>query len=187
MLDDKLTNLKECIISHIETYQTCLNTTNPLFLLKLVHSYPDKCNNSETNDSININLPLSGISGDNEEKDEDLIQNFKELLSGLNDYSVETSKQVKIHKRLIYCYFEFIRDILGDYVPKRIHHKMVNFVLNDFENLLDEKVFTPYVMNRSFDEVMVEEDGVVEDRQRVEQLLCAVNKALQNMVDIQCF
>lgn len=186
MLDDKLINLKECIMSHIETYQTCLNTTNPLFLLKLVHSSPDK---DDADDSANISLPsIGGITReDTEEDEENLIQQFKELLSGLNDYSVETSKQVKIHKRLIYCYFEFIRDILGDYVPKRIHHKMVNLVLNDFEHNLDEQVFTPYVMNRSFDEVMVEEDGVVEDRQRVEQLLGAVNKALKNMVDIQCF
>jgi len=181
MLDDKLTSLKECIIFHIETYQTCLNTTNPLFLLKLVHSSPE--------DSADISLPsLDGMTKKDEQNDaEDLIQQFKEMLSGLNDYSTETSKQVKIHKRLIYCYFQFIRDILGDYVPKRIHHKMVNLVLNEFEHNLDEKVFTPYVMNRSFDEVLVEEDGVVEDRQRVEQLLGAVNKALQNMVDIQCF
>lgn len=119
--------------------------------------------------------------------DECKLQHFKEMLCGLKDQTVETSKQVKTHKHLTSCYFEFIRDILGDYVPKRIHHKMVKSVLDDFERELDDKIFTLYVMNRSFDEVMVEEDGVVEDRETVEKLLDAVNKALKNMVDIQCY
>lgn len=41
LLDDKLTNLKEFIKSYIETYQTCLNTTNPNFLFQLVKSSTD--------------------------------------------------------------------------------------------------------------------------------------------------
>lgn len=184
VLDEHLTNLKECINSHIETYQTCLNTKNPIFLLKLVHFSTNECNTK--NDAPNI---ISAFFEQNkgDVKEEHLIQKFKEMLFGLTDHAAETSEQVKIHKRLTHCYFEFIREIIVDYVPKRIHHKMVNLVLNNFEHELDEKVFTLYVINQSFNEVLVEEEGVVEDRERVEQMLFAVNKALKSMVDIQCF
>jgi len=37
MLDEKLPKIKEFIKSYIETYQTSLNTTNPIFSFKLVN------------------------------------------------------------------------------------------------------------------------------------------------------
>jgi len=189
MLDDKLTNIKEFIKSYIETYQTCLNTTNPNFLFQLVKSstkMQESFITSYMSDSIKTNVGSEEVEGDEENLK---IQQFKQMLSGLNDLdnTVETSKQVKIHRCLTQCYFDFIREIIRDFVPKRIHHKMVKLILDDFEHHLDEFVFTPYVLNRSFDEVLVEEDGVIENRSRVEKLLDAVNKALKNMVDIQCY
>jgi len=191
MLDDKLSNLKEFIKSYIETYQTCLNTTNPNFLFQLVKSsteMQDSFITSYVNDSMKTNA--TPIKYEDEQDEENLkIQQFKQMLSGLNDLdnTIETSKQVKIHRCLTQCYFDFIREIIRDFVPKRIHHKMVKLILDDFEHHLDEFVFTPYVLNRSFDEVLVEEDGVIEDRNRVEKMLNAVNKALKNMIDIQCY
>ncbi|KAL4107245.1 hypothetical protein QTP88_017629 [Uroleucon formosanum] len=193
MLDDKLTNIKEFIESYIETYQTCLNTTNPKFLFQLVKSSTEMQESFITfymsnpiGDSIKSNRDSEG-----EEKDEEnlKIQHFKQMLSGLNDldYTIGTSKQVKIHRCLTQCYFDFIREIILDFVPKRIYHKMVKLILDDFEHHLDEFVFTPYVINRSFDEVLVEEDGIIEDRNNVEKMLDAVNKALKNMIDIQCY
>jgi len=193
MLDDKLTNIKEFIKSYIETYQTCLNTTNPNFLFQLVKSSTEMQDSFITSymsnpegDSIKNKV---GSEEDKEDEENLKIQQFKQMLSGLNDLdnTVETSKQVKIHRCLTQCYFDFIREIIQDFVPKRIHHKMVKLILDDFEHHLDEFVFTPYVLNRSFDEVLVEEDGVIEDRNRVEKMLDAVNKALKNMVDIQCY
>ncbi|XP_060856952.1 dynamin-1-like protein [Metopolophium dirhodum] len=180
ILDENLTNLKESIISHIETYQTCLNITNPLFLLKLVRSSKVKCNTVDFNGTLHDVLKI--IDDDDDYDDDDDNDGSNDA-----DKTIEISKQVKIHKRLTYCYFEFIREILGDFVPKIIQHKMVNLVLDNFELNLNEKVFIPYVLNQSFDEVLVEEDGIVEHRIKVKQLFDAVNKALQNMIDIQCF
>jgi len=191
MLDDKLLNIKEFIKSYIETYQTCLNTTNPNFLFQLVKSSTEMqdsfittyMNNSTTTNAVSF-------KNEDEQDEENLkIQQFKQMLSGFHDLdnTIETSKQVKIHRCLTQCYFDFIREIIRDFVPKRIHHKMVKLILDDFEHHLDEFVFTPYVLNRSFDEVLVEEDGVIEDRKRIEKMLNAVNKALKNMVDIQCY
>jgi len=192
-LDYKLENIKEFIKSYIETYQTCLNTTNPKFLFQLVKSSTEMQESFMTlymsnpiGDSIKNNV---GSEEDEKDKESLKIQHFKQMLSGLNDldHTIETSKQVKIHRCLTQCYFDFIREIILDFVPKRIYHKMVKLILDDFEHHLDEFVFTPYVLNRSFDEVLVEEDGTVEDRNTVEKMLDAVNKLLKNMIDIQCY
>lgn len=194
MLDEKLNGLKDFIKSFIETYQLCLNTTNPNFLIQLVQSSTDIQDASiaafmRNNTSITENQNFV-IEKDNEKKEnENYVQLLKRMLSGVNDLdnNTETSEQVKIHKNLVKCYFYFIKDIITDFVPKRIHHKMVKLVSDTFEQELDEKVFTPYVINRSFEEVMTEEEGVVDERQRIEEMLNAVNIALKHMVDIQCF
>jgi len=189
MLDDKLTSIKEFIRSYIETYQTCLNTTNPNFLFQLVKSSTEMQDSFITSFMNNPIKNNEDSEQDEDEQDEVKIQQFKQMLSGLNDLdnTIETSKQVKIHRCLTQCYFDFIREIIRDFVPKRIHHKMVKLVLDDFEHHLDEFVFTPYVLNRSFDEVLAEEEGIIEDRNRIENMLNAVNKALKNMIDIQCY
>lgn len=186
MLDEKLTNLKEFIKSYIETYQTCLNTTNPNFLFHLVRFSTEMQDLNMTAFMCNANKTMAE---GNDEDDDSKIQQFKQMLTGVNDLdsTIETSKQVKIHKCLTQCYFDFIREIIRDFVPKRIHHKMVKLVLDDFEHELDGNVFTTYVIEQSFNEVLIEEKGTVEDRERVELMLFAVNKALKNMLDIQCF
>jgi len=195
MLEEKLNNLKDFIKSFIETYQSCLNTTNPNFLIQLVRSSTDiqdasiaaLMNNNTSKHTKN--KKFVSVEDDENEIQQKNIQHFKQMLSGLNDLdnTMETSKQVKLHKSLTKCYFDFIREIVRDFVPKRIHHKMVKLVLDTFEQELDEKVFTPYVINRSFEEVMTEEEGVIDERQKIEDMLNAVNIALKNMVDIQCF
>lgn len=184
MLRDKLTIIKEFIHSYIETYQECLNTSNPDFIFELVkssnalqeayisaHTTNDKCySNEESND-----------------EGEGMKQLFKQMLSGLDDLdeTLETSKQVKLHRNLTRCYFNFTRKIICDFVPKRIKQKMVNLILKDLDSHLIEFVFEPYLINRCFDQVLAEEESVVEDRNQAELMLNAVNKALSNMPELQ--
>lgn len=184
MLEDKLISVKEFIESYIETYQTCLNTANPDFLIELVKSSTGLQDVYVTTHTDHICKDQYDSQDDEQLRAEDEMkkQLFKQMLWGLNDLdkSIETSNQVKMHRNLISCYFEFIRKNVRDFVPKRIQHKMIKIVLDDFENQLNEHVFTPYVINRSFEEVLKEEDSVVEDKKRAKQLLDAVNKALEN-------
>lgn len=185
-MEDTVTSIKEFIKSYIETYQACLNTTNSDFILELVKS-------SDTMQELFIPTPVTNKKGlTNEEfikaEAERTKQIFKQILSGLNDLdeTLETSKQVKMHKNLTHCYFNFIRKNVLDFVPKRITHKMVYFVLNNIDRFMYDRVLTPYVVSRSLDQALVEEESAVEDRIRSEQLLNAVNRALKCMMDIQC-
>lgn len=182
MLDKTVSSIKEFIVSYIETYQMCLNTTNPDFMSELVKSAPEVKNYLNKTDDDN------NAHGDTDDET-NITQLLKLMICGLNDFdeTVESSKQVKIHRNLTSCYFTFVRKNVRDFVPKRIQHKMIQLILEDLDKSLLEHVFTPYVTSHSIDEVLVEEEGVVEDRQRAKVLLNAVNKALNNMLDIQCY
>lgn len=188
MLENNLLSVKNCIKSFIETEQICLNTKNPDFILKLVESSSEMM--QEFFISTSSKKPTSSsTTKSSDEEYEKKKQLLLQMLFGFQDIeeSVDTSKQVKMHQNLTKVYFDFIRKKIRDFVPKRIHHKMVKLVLDEFENHLQDHVFTPYVINRTIDQVLVEDELTVQDRQRAKMLLDAVNKALQNMIDIQCF
>lgn len=186
MLEDTLISVKDFVKSYIETYQACLNTTNSDFILELVKS-------SDAVQDAFLSMHTTnkkGLSNDEfiKAEEERTKQLFKQILSGLNDLdeTLECSKQVKIHRNITRCYFEFIRKIVLDFVPKRIIHKMVKYVLNSIDHYMHKFVFTPYVLNQSIGQVLVEDEHIIEKRNRVSQLLNAVNKALKTMVDVQC-
>lgn len=186
MLEDTLTSIKEFIKSYIETYQACLNTTNPDFIMELVKSCDVMQDAFITTQITN----KKGLTSNEfvKAEEERMKQLFMQLLSGINDLdeSLESSKQVIMHRNLTRCYFEFARKNVRDFVPKHIIHRMVNYVLNNIDHYMYEYVFTPYVVGRSIEQVLTEETQAVEDRNRAELLLCAVNKALKTIVDIQC-
>lgn len=176
MLQENLQSLKDFIKSYIKTQQTVLNTTNPDFLSLLVNSTQSK------------KLEFLSTNKNTFITDDQQKHLFQQMLCGLSDLddNIETSEHVKIHGHLIACYFNFIRTQVRDFVPKRIQHKMINLVLNDFENRLYIDLFTSYIENKSFDEILAEENEIVEDRLQTKNLLDAVKKALQNMIDVQC-
>lgn len=154
LLEIKLNNIKKSIKSHIKTHQKFLNTTNPNYLLQLINSSTE-CSSSFIKDKSTIynnlrsNLCYSEI--DNIEKE--IVSNmYKDILSslgGLNNYKNKIDVQVKLHKRFISCYFDFIRNTLRDFVPNRINHKLVNFVLKKFDKKLKADVFMPFINNSS--------------------------------------
>lgn len=187
MLEGTVTSIKEFVRSYIETYQACLNTTNSEFISELVKS------SDVIHDVFMSWTPVTNKRGmTNEEflkaEEERAKQLFKQLLSGRNDLeTLESSKQVKMHRNLTSCYFRYVRNIVQDFVPKRIIYKMVNYVVNNIDHYMHDLVFTPYVVNRVIDQVLVEEQNVIDDRNRAVLMLSAVNKALKSMADIQCF
>jgi len=113
---------------------------------------------------------------------------YKDILSslgGLNNYKNEINVQVKLHKEFTRCYFEFIRNTLRDFVPNRINHKLVNFILKKFDKKLKADVFMPFIHNPSSGGMLFEKEGVAEERKQKEELLIAVNKAFKSLKEIQ--
>uniref|UniRef100_A0A2S2PUU3 Dynamin-1-like protein n=1 Tax=Schizaphis graminum TaxID=13262 RepID=A0A2S2PUU3_SCHGA len=217
LLEENVNNIKEFIASYIESYQECLNTANPDFIMEIVKSNNTiqeeilaaaNINNYATDDtsdtlltqpaftfgkSLEKSIPLPQLIPDKmaqlKKIEINRIQMLNQLLSGLNnqEVSLESSEQVKLHRDLSQCYFEYIRKIVRDFVPKRIKHKMINSFLKELDKRLNEEIFQSYLIEKKIDEVLLEDESFKNDRNDVEAKLDAVRKALKSMIDIQYF
>jgi len=211
LLEENVNNIKEFIASYIESYQECLNTANPDFILEIVKSNNtiqeeilaaaniSNCVNEDLSDSLlaqpcftfgkSIPQPIPDKMAQLKKIEFNRIQMLNQLLSGLNnqEVSLESSEQVKLHRDLSQCYFEYIRKIVRDFVPKRIKHKMINSFLKVLDKRLNEEIFQTYLIEKKIDEVLLEDETFQKDRNNVETKLDAVRKALKNMIDIQYF
>lgn len=198
MLADTLASIKWFIASYIETYQACLNTANPDFVVELARS-SDAIRNAFVGHPGAAAAAAAAAAAVNKKggpssdeyaraEEERARQLVKRVLSGLDDLdeTLESSKQVRMHRDVTRCYFDFVRRMVRDFVPKRIVHKMVNHVLDTIDHYMHDTVFAPYVNNKCIDQVLVEEDDAAADRNRAERTLNAVNNALKTMMDIQC-
>nr|QQL12339.1 cytochrome P450 CYP6CY8 [Aphis craccivora] len=185
LLEQNVNNIKEFIASYIESYQECLNTANPDFIMEIV-----KSNNTIQEEILAAaNINKSSDENSTEKIEINRIQMLNQLLSGLNnqEVSLESSEQVMLHRDLSICYFEYIRKIVRDFVPKRIKHKMINSFLKDLDKRLNQEIFQTYLIDNKIDEVLLESESYKKDRIDVEAKLDAVRKALKSMVDIQYF
>ncbi|CAI6346166.1 unnamed protein product [Macrosiphum euphorbiae] len=190
LLEMKLKNIKKSIKSHIKTHQKFLNTTNPNYLLQLVNSSIE-CSSSFINSKNTYynNLRTGDCYSEIDKMEREIVSKmYKDILSslgGLNDYKNEINVQVRLHKQFTRCYFEFIRNTLRDFVPNRINHKLVNFVLKKFDKKLKAEVFMPFINNSSSGGRLAEKEGVADERNQKEELLIAVNKAFKSLKEIQ--
>ncbi|KAE9544744.1 hypothetical protein AGLY_000286 [Aphis glycines] len=211
LLEQNVNNIKEFIASYIESYQECLNTANPDFIMEIVKSNNtiqeeilaaaniNKTSDGNTSDIFltqspftfgkSIVQPIPDKMTELKKIEINRIQMLNQLLSGLNnqEVSLESSEQVKLHRDLSICYFEYIRKIVRDFVPKRIKHKMINSFLKDLDKNLNQEIFQTYLIEKKIDEVLLEDESYKKDRIDVEAKLDAVRKALKSMVDIQYF
>jgi len=64
---------------------------------------------------------------------------------------------------------------------------MTNLVSDEFESYMHNNIFTNYITNNSFKQILEEEEVIVKKRQQTEKILDGVNKALKNMIDIECY
>ncbi|XP_001949574.1 dynamin-1-like protein [Acyrthosiphon pisum] len=204
LLEEDVNNIKEFIASYIESYQECINTANPDFILEILTS--NDTIQEEILAAVNIKkhesnykpelvltptgmpiFPLPDRMAQTDRLKTVRSHMLKQLLSGLNnqDVPMESSEQIKLHKYLSYCYFEYIRKIVRDFVPKRIVHKMVNSFLKNLDKRLNKEIFQAYLKENKIAEVFVEDESIINDRNNVEIKLDAVGKALKTMVDIR--
>lgn len=188
VVGETLDDIKRFVRSYIETYQESVNTQNAEFMHEIVRrSNRLKRKHFQHKYGPNVKVPVEFQRDETEDDPRELFRLVSGALHDLDDASDDGGggKQVKWHRVLAECYFAFVRGVVQDYVPKRIKHRMVHTVLAAFESRMHAEVFVPYVVDRAFDRVLVEEDGAKEDRLKAEEMLKAVDKALDIMVEIQ--
>lgn len=171
LLESKLGKTKKSIRSVIKTYQVSINTTNPIFLSELINS-SIMCQKSfkSNNEKYLYKLRNSqNLQSDLLTLEKEIIKDlYKEMLAGLCGMydSDEICVQVQLHKHLITTYFIFIRNTLRDFVPNCINHKLIQFVIKKFDKQLKKDVLIPFINIPSSERMLVEEEGVAEERQR---------------------
>lgn len=112
----------------------------------------------------------------------------KEDESSENGEDDKTSEHIiNSHKDLVYNYFEFISEIVGDFVSKRIKLDMVNAFVNDLDKHLCKQVFQTHFIEKKIDKIFLDEENLQEDRKDAEKKLDSVRKALKIMLDIKYF
>lgn len=185
ILGETQDDIKRFIKSYLETYQESVNTQNEDFMREIV-KYANRLKKRHflRHYGSNATFPVECLQNETEEDPKELYKQMFATIGDLED-TQDTTKQVKSHRILTECYFVFVRRIVQDFVPKRIKHRMLQTVLTTFESRLQQEVLVPYVVERAFDRVLVEEESVKEDRQKAEEMLKAVHKALDIMVEIQ--
>lgn len=185
ILGETLDDIKIFIKSYIEIYQESINTYNEDFMREIVRlSNKIKKTNYLWRHGSNPKITVEYLPTGHEEDPKELSKLMFDALNDLEDTD-ESTKQVKTHRILTECYFNTVRKVVQDFVPKCIKHRMLQTVLSTFESRMHQEVFVPYVVERAFDRVLVEEESVKEDRQKTEEMLKTVDKALNIMVEIQ--
>jgi len=177
LLEENVNHIKEFIESYLESYCECLNTSNMDFLSEVIKS--DKVFN--INNSFKMKDPQVKMNK---------LHMLQQLLSGVSDHdeSLESSEQVILHRDLGQSYFNWVRRIVCDFVPKRIKHKLINVFVNNLYKNLNQKIFQKYLIENKINNILSRENkNFQKDREDTEKKLDAIKKALNNMIDIQYF
>lgn len=157
-MDETLDDVQYFIKSFIETYQENIDLNNS-----------------------NITRTFLKCVDHNDKKLNDSKKNFSQMINYLND--IETDEDD--FQTLIQCYFDHIRSIVGDFVPKHINRKMLQIVLTILESRMHQEVFVPYMTEKVFDQVLFEEESVKKDHRKLSIMLKAVHNALKIMIEIK--
>ncbi|KAF7186951.1 Dynamin-related protein DNM1 [Pseudocercospora fuligena] len=83
------------------------------------------------------------------------------------------SLETELIRRLINNYFNIVRETIADQVPKAVMHLLVNFTKDVVQNRLVSELYREAL----FEELLYEDDGVREEREKCEKLLATYKEA----------
>lgn len=83
------------------------------------------------------------------------------------------SLETELIRRLISNYFNIVRETIADQVPKAVMHLLVNFSKDGVQNRLVSELYRESL----FEELLYEDDGVREEREKCEKLLATYKEA----------
>lgn len=81
--------------------------------------------------------------------------------------------ETELIRRLISSYFNIVRESIADQVPKAVMHLLVNHSKDVVQNRLVSSLYKEHL----FEELLYEDDGVREEREKCEKLLATYKEA----------
>ncbi|ODQ66063.1 hypothetical protein NADFUDRAFT_46605 [Nadsonia fulvescens var. elongata DSM 6958] len=81
--------------------------------------------------------------------------------------------ECELIRRLITSYFDIVREIIQDQVPKAVMHLLVNFSKESVQNRLVSELYKESL----FDELLMEDEGLAQERSKCEKMLKTYREA----------
>ncbi|KAK9678838.1 hypothetical protein RND81_11G236000 [Saponaria officinalis] len=94
--------------------------------------------------------------------------------------SEQEATEIAATKLLVSSYFDIVRKIIEDSVPKAIMHLLVNHTKRELHNVLIQKLYR----DNLFDEMLQEPGEVAAQRRHVQETLRVLRQALQTLDDL---
>ncbi|KAF2173012.1 hypothetical protein M409DRAFT_49511 [Zasmidium cellare ATCC 36951] len=106
------------------------------------------------------------------------VDDFEQEDNGLDDpagpaLTERESLETELIRRLISNYFNIVRETIADQVPKAVMHLLVNHSKDAVQNRLVSELYRESL----FEELLYEDDGVREEREKCEKLLATYKEA----------
>ncbi|KAJ8090631.1 Dynamin- GTPase protein [Marasmius tenuissimus] len=98
----------------------------------------------------------------------------------LHHPTVREEMETTLIRNLISTYFSIVRQTIQDLVPKAIMHLLVNYTSSAVQNRLVAELYKP----DKFGEMLDEDEGVRNERERVQLLLEAYKEAFRTLSDV---
>ncbi|KAK1223622.1 Dynamin- GTPase protein [Marasmius sp. AFHP31] len=98
----------------------------------------------------------------------------------LHHPTIREEMETTLIRNLISSYFSIVRQTIQDLVPKAIMHLLVNYTSSAVQNRLVVELYKP----DKFGEMLDEDEGVRNERERVQLLLEAYKEAFRTLSDV---
>ncbi|KAL0061206.1 Dynamin-related GTPase protein [Marasmius tenuissimus] len=102
------------------------------------------------------------------------------LTSTTHKLTVREEMETTLIRSLISSYFSIVRQTIQDLVPKAIMHLLVNHTSASVQNRLVAELYKP----EKFGDMLSEDEGVRNERERVQALLEAYREAFRTLSDV---
>lgn len=89
------------------------------------------------------------------------------------DLTEREALETELIRRLISSYFDIVREMIGDQVPKAVMHLLVNHSKDVVQNRLVSQLYKEQL----FEEMLYEDDGIKAEREKCEKLLKTYKEA----------
>ena len=88
--------------------------------------------------------------------------------------------ETELIRRLISSYFNIVREMIGDQIPKAVMHLLVNHSKDVVQNRLVSELYREDM----FEDLLYEDDNIKTERQKCERLLSTYREAAKIVSEV---
>ncbi|EGG12290.1 uncharacterized protein MELLADRAFT_41749 [Melampsora larici-populina 98AG31] len=146
------------------------------------HSLTGMGHDNDSNQHGSSGLRKSGFEGANAAFNMKSLE--KHMLEGVQEQRIQLTdrehREINLIRSLMTAYFGIVRQTIQDLVPKAVMHFLVNHVKEGVQNRLVSSLYREDL----FEGLLMEDDGLRNERERVKGLLDAYKEAFKTLSEV---